>query len=113
VSRLQQPGEATDVQMAAINKGSYNSNYQLAMALLVIDFTYFEGRDGELVVKEWGLPILRVTGSHHISSRDRTVGKKYLRFLQDLTGILITVVIGMKEIYHIRCWKLFCSEKHH
>jgi hypothetical protein len=30
----------------------YTYNYQSAMALLVIDCTYSEGRDGELVVKE-------------------------------------------------------------
>jgi hypothetical protein len=40
------------VQVAAINKGTYNKKNQLAMPLLVIDLSFFEGRDGVLVVKE-------------------------------------------------------------
>ena len=54
-------------------------DYQSAMSLLVIYFTFFEGRDGELVVKE-----LAVVDSHsnRVSSclsEGRTAGKKYQR----------------------------------
>jgi len=52
VPRLQSVGAAADVQSADINKGTYNQDYQSAMSLLVIDFTFLEGRDGEIVVKE-------------------------------------------------------------
>jgi len=47
------------MQVSGINKGAYTHNYQSTMSLLVIDFTYLEGKDGELVVKELfgcGLP---------------------------------------------------------
>jgi hypothetical protein len=40
------------VQVADINKGMFTHKYQSAMALIVIDFTYLEGRGGGLVVKE-------------------------------------------------------------
>ena len=40
------------MQVADVNKGTYTEGYQSAMSLLVIDFTFLEGRDGELVVKE-------------------------------------------------------------
>ena len=43
---------AAVVQVADINKGKCTKNYQPAMSLLVIDFTYLEVRDVELVVKE-------------------------------------------------------------
>ena len=33
-------------------KGKFTHDYQSAISLLVIDFTFLEGRDGELVVKE-------------------------------------------------------------
>jgi hypothetical protein len=42
---------AAVVQVTDINDGRYSHIYQSAMSLLVIDFTYLEGRD-ELVVKE-------------------------------------------------------------
>ena len=40
------------VQFADINKGKFTHYYQSAISLLVIDFTFLEGRDGEIVVKE-------------------------------------------------------------
>jgi len=42
------------VQIAAINKGTYIETYQSTMSLIVIDFTFLEGRDNEIVVKELG-----------------------------------------------------------
>ena len=45
-------GAAAVVQVVGINKGTYTHIYQLAVSLLVIDFTYLDGRDGELVIKE-------------------------------------------------------------
>ena len=61
------------MQIADINKGTYIQTYQFTMSLIVIDFTFLEGRDNEIVVKE-----LAVADSHNnrVSSlRDRTVGK--------------------------------------
>jgi len=43
---------AAVVQVTDINDGRYSHIYQSAMSLLVIDFTYLEGQDNELVVKE-------------------------------------------------------------
>jgi len=40
------------VQVADINKAKFTDDYQNAMSLLVFDYTFLEGRDGELVVKE-------------------------------------------------------------
>ena len=45
-------GAAAVVQVADIIKGKHTKNYQSAMSLLVIEFTYLEGREGEIVVKE-------------------------------------------------------------
>ena len=50
---------AAAVQVPGINKGTYTHTYQLAMPLVVIDFTYLEGRDGELLVK-----VLATVDSH-------------------------------------------------
>ena len=40
------------MQVTGINKGKFAHIYQSALSLLVIDFTYLDGRDGDLVVKE-------------------------------------------------------------
>ena len=40
------------MQVADINEDTYNYIEQSAMSLLVNDFTYLDGQDGELVVKE-------------------------------------------------------------
>jgi len=51
-ARLRSVGAAAAaVQVADINKSNFADDYQSAMSLLVIDFTFLEGRDGELVVK--------------------------------------------------------------
>jgi hypothetical protein len=50
---------AAVVQIADINKGKFPHDYQSAISLLVIDFMFLEGRDGELVLKE-----LAVVDSH-------------------------------------------------
>lgn len=47
------------MQIADINKGTYIQIYQSTMSLIVIDFTFLEGRDNEIVVKE-----LAVADSH-------------------------------------------------
>jgi hypothetical protein len=39
------------VQVADINKGTYIQTYQSSMSLIVIDFTFFEGRDNGIVVR--------------------------------------------------------------
>jgi len=52
VPRLRPVGEAAVAQIADIKKGKFAYNYKSAMSLLLIDFTFLEGRDGELVDKE-------------------------------------------------------------
>jgi hypothetical protein len=52
VSRLRPVGEEAVVQVTGINKGMYSPTYQSAMSLLVSDFNFLEGRDGNIVVKE-------------------------------------------------------------
>jgi len=53
VSRLRSVGGAAVVQTTNINKVRTLIFYQLTMSLLVIDFTYLEGRDGDILVKEF------------------------------------------------------------
>ena len=50
---------AAVVQIADINEGKLSHDYQSAVSLLVIDFTFLEVPDVELVVKE-----LAVVDSH-------------------------------------------------
>ena len=45
-------GAAAVVLFSDINKGKFTKNYQSATSLLVIDVTYLERHDGELVVKD-------------------------------------------------------------
>ena len=53
VPRLQPFGAAAAVvQFADVNKVKFSHDYQPSMSLLVIHFTFLEGRDGELVVNE-------------------------------------------------------------
>ena len=47
------------MQIADINKGTYIQIYQSTMSLIVTDFTFLDGRDNEIVVKE-----LAVADSH-------------------------------------------------
>jgi len=48
------------------------------MSLTVIDFTFLEGQDNEIMVKELAVANSQLIGSRHMSLRDRTNGKKYL-----------------------------------
>ena len=68
-------GEAAVVQVTGINKGTYIHIYQSAMSLLVIDFTYLDGRDGNIVVKEFATVDYSRNIFHRISLKDRTVGR--------------------------------------
>jgi len=43
VPRLRSVGAAAVVQIADINEGKFSHDYQSAMPLLVIDFTFLEG----------------------------------------------------------------------
>jgi hypothetical protein len=52
---LQSVGAAAVGQVADINKCMYTYKYQCVMAPLVIYFTYLEGRDVEMVVKDLGV----------------------------------------------------------
>jgi len=48
------------------------------MSLMVIEFTFLEGRDNEVVVKELAVADPHSKGSRRMSLRDHTDGKKYL-----------------------------------
>jgi len=68
----------------------------------VIDFTYLEGRDGELVVKE-----LAAVDAHsnRVSSyifKRPTAGEKYLRITPEWIRLLTTGVIGMMAMNYIQ-----------
>jgi len=40
------------MQIADINEGKFSRDNQSAMSFLMIEFTFLEGRDGELLAKE-------------------------------------------------------------
>ena len=63
--RLQPVGVAAVVLGTNINKVCTHLFYQSTISLLVIDFTFLKGRDGELVVKE--LAVI-VSHSNRVSS---------------------------------------------
>jgi len=81
LSCLQSVGAAAAaavVQVADTNNGTYIQTYRSTMSLLVTEFTYLDGRDGELMVKE-----LADAESHSNRVSSYTfkipyVGKKYL-----------------------------------
>jgi len=76
--RLWPVGAAAAVlQVRYINKGKFTHDYQSAMSLLVIDFTFLEGVIVNLWSRSWQLSTHTVTGSRHMSLKDRTAGKKY------------------------------------
>ena len=53
VHRLRTVGAAAAVvQIADINKGKFTHDFQSAASLLLIDFTFLEGRDGDLMVTD-------------------------------------------------------------
>jgi hypothetical protein len=43
---------AAVMQIADINEGKFSRDNQSAISFLMIDFTFLEGRDGELLAKE-------------------------------------------------------------
>jgi hypothetical protein len=80
VPRLRPFGAAAAVlQIPDINKGMFSHRYQTAMSLLMMDITFLEGQDGEVVVMELAAVTPRVTVSSHMYLRDRTAGIKYQR----------------------------------
>jgi hypothetical protein len=52
VSRLRPVGRGAVVQVADINKGTNIQTYQSTMSLIMIELTFSEERDNEIVVKE-------------------------------------------------------------
>jgi len=62
-------GAATVIQIADINNGKFTYDYKSAISLLVIEFTFLEGRDGELVVKELAVVDSTVTVSSFVFKR--------------------------------------------
>jgi len=99
---MQPVGAAAVVQIAGINKSTYTQDYQSAISLLVIDFTFLEGRDGEIVVN----CRLATVDSH--SNRDsscvfkRSYSWKYLRLTPKPTRLLTTGAIGMMATCYIQ-----------
>ena len=86
VHRLWSVGAAAAVvQFANINKGMFNHDYQSAIYFLLTDFTYLEGRDGELVVKE----LVAVDSHCNLVSSCRTAGRKYHLLTPEWIRLLI------------------------
>jgi hypothetical protein len=69
VSRLRSVGGAAVVQVANINKGTNIQTHQSAMSLIVIDFSFLDGRIMKSWFKSWQLPTLTVIGSRHVFKR--------------------------------------------
>ena len=59
VSRLRPVGRGAVVQVADINESTYIQTYHSTMSLLMIDLTFLEEQDNEIVVKD-----LAVADSH-------------------------------------------------
>jgi hypothetical protein len=113
VSRMQPVGAAAVVQVADINKGTFTHTCHSAMSLLVIGFTYLEGRDWEIIVKE-----LAAADSHSnmVSSyvfKRPTVWRKYLCLTPEWTRLLTTGVTVMMVMYHIQNRRLCYIVRHH
>jgi len=89
------------VQSADINKVTYTQDYQSAMSLLVIDFTFLEGRDGEILVKEFSAID---SHSNRTSSylKVRTVWRRCHRLTPKSIRLLIMGAIGMMATYYIQ-----------
>ena len=90
------------MQISSINNGTYTDYGQSKMSLLVIDFTYLEGKDGELVVKD-----LATVDSHNNRVSSYVFKRPYS--WEDLSMFNIRIneaidkgVIGMMDSYHIR-----------
>ena len=79
--RLRPVGREAVVQVADINKATYIQTYKSTMSIIVIDFTYLEGRDNGIVVTGWQFPPPTVTGSHHMSLKEHTDVKKCLSLM--------------------------------
>ena len=92
---------AAVVQVSDINKSTYTHNYQSTMSLLVIDFTYLEGKVGELVVKE-----LAPVDSHRNRFSSCLFKRPYsweeLSLFNVRMKLLTMGVIGMMVMCHIQ-----------
>ena len=83
------------------------------MSLLVINFTYLEGRDGELLVKE-----LAAVDSHRNRVSSYIFKKPYgweevPMFNARINELLATGVIGMMVMCCIQSWKLCSIARHY
>ena len=112
MSRLRPVGVVAFAYATNINKVRILIFYQSKMSLLVTDFTYLKGWDGDIVVKGWHLSTSRVTGSHRMSLRDRAAGRKYRCLTPEWMKQSTTDVIGMMVIYYIQSWKLWYIVRH-
>ena len=78
-SRLRPFGAAVAVvQVADINKGRFPPDYQSVMSLLLIDYTFLEGRDDELVVKDLASYDFHTNRAFLYILKRPTTGRKYL-----------------------------------
>jgi len=65
------------VQTTNINKVRTLVYHQLTMPLFVIDFTYFQGRDGDIIVKELAALDFRSNRVASYVFKRPTFGKNY------------------------------------
>ena len=96
---MQPVGATAVVQVADINKDTFTHNYQSAMSFLVLDFTYLEGRDGELLVKELATVDFH---SNRVSSylfKRPYAWEEVPMFNARMNQLLTTGVIGLMVIY--------------
>jgi hypothetical protein len=62
--------------------------------------------------RSWRLSTPKVTGSHQMSLRDRTAGKKYHRLTPEWIRLLTRGVIGMMVTYNTQSWRLCYIARH-
>ena len=83
------------------------------MSLLVIDFTYLEERDVELVVKELVAVDSHSNGVSSYVFKVPYVLGKFHPLMPEWIKLLTTVVIGKMMMSCIESWKLCYIARHH
>jgi len=83
------------------------------MSVLVIDFTYLEGRDGDIVVKELAAVDFQ---SNRVSSyvfKGLNGWEEVPMFNARINEAMTTGVIGIMVMYYIQSWILWYIARHH
>jgi hypothetical protein len=83
------------------------------MALLVVDFSFLDGRDGEIVVKELALAD---SHSNRISSylfKSPYTWGKFRPLTLDSITLWIMAAIGTMDTYCIQSWRIYYTVELH